>query len=65
MSLRSANYVNSDTEAHVKKPNKEYDIRTMQKKSTEAMDRAMANRHGRRHTNQGSCTAIIQKTVHK
>jgi hypothetical protein len=44
-------------------------IRTMQKKSTEAMARtmarAMANMHGRRHTKQGSCTATIQKTVHK
>jgi hypothetical protein len=26
----------------------------MQKKSTEAMARTMANRHGRRHTNRGS-----------
>ena len=40
-------------------------IGVVQKKTTEATARTMANRHGRRHTNQGSGTATIQKTVHK
>jgi hypothetical protein len=44
--------------------------RIMQKKSTETMARTMArtpmaNMHGRRHINQGSGTATIQKAVHK
>ena len=68
MGLRSAKYVNNNTGAHVKEPNKEHDkdhAEEINRSHARTMARTTANRHGRRHTNQGSGTATIQKTVHK